>query len=70
MGDFGHLPPNERFGAATAQAREWFQHLTEGGTPEALTVGQACERYAASNPDAGKRFPRYVYNDPIAKAAL
>ena len=70
MGDFGNLPPNERFSAASAEAREWFQHISGGGSPESVTVREACEAYAAANPDAAKRFPRYVYNDPIAKVKL
>lgn len=70
MGDFGRLPPNERFTAASSEAREWFQHLSSGGSPEVLTVREACELYAASHPDAARRFPRYVYNDPIAKVTL
>ena len=70
LGDFGNLPANERFGAASKEAREWFQHMSGGGSPDVITVRQACEQYAAANPDAAKRFPRYVYNDPIAKVKL
>lgn len=70
LGDFGHLPANERFTAASAEAREWFSHITGGGSNEAVTVRQACERYASDNPDAAKRFERYVYADPIAKVKL
>lgn len=70
LGDFGHLPPSERFTAASAEAREWLAHLSGGGSPDLLTVREACERYANSNPDAAKRFPRYVYDDPIAKVKL
>ena len=70
LGDFGSLSAKERFSAASAAAREWFSHLDTGGSPEVLTVRQACERYAASNPDAAARFPRYVYDDPIAAIKL
>jgi integrase len=70
LGDFGHLPPSERFTAASAEAREWFTHRAGGGIPEVLTVKAACENYAADKPDAAKRFPRYVYDDPIAKISL
>jgi len=70
LGDFGHLASNERFGAASAAAREWFRHMEAGGTAEVLTVRDACERYAAGNRDAAVRFARYVYNDPVAKVAL
>ena len=70
LGDFGHLPANERFTAASAEARDWFAHLAGGGSHETVTVRQACERYAATNPDAAKRFERYVYGDPVAKVKL
>lgn len=70
LGDFGHLPPSDRFGAASAEAREWFSHLLRGGSEAAPTVKEVCERYALSNSDAAKRFPRYVYGDPIARIKL
>jgi integrase len=70
LGDLGHLPPSDRFSAASVEAREWFRHLSHGGSEETITVREACERYAKANPDAAKRFPRYVYADPIAKVKL
>ncbi len=70
LGDFGHLPQSERFSAAAQEAREWFRHLSHGGSEDAVTVREACERYAKENPDAAKRFPRYVYGDPIASIKL
>lgn len=70
LGDLGHLPENRRFSAASEEAREWFQHLSHGGSEETVTVRQACERYAKENPDAARRFPRYVYADPIANLSL
>jgi integrase len=70
LGDFGNLPPNERFTAASAEAREWFKHLSGGGAHEPVTVRQACERYAKTSDDAATRFARYVYGDPIAKVLL
>jgi integrase len=70
LGDFGHIPPSERFTAAVAEAMEWFKHLAGGGTSEATTVRQACERYAARKPEAAARFSRYVYGDPIADLPL
>lgn len=70
LGDFGSLPANERFGAASDAARDWFQHMASGGTHEVITVKEACERYAATHPDAEKRFQRYVYGDPIAAVKL
>lgn len=70
LGDFGQLPPSRRFDAAKRAAEEWFTTLSRGGSPEDLTVREACERYAADDADAAKRFPRYVYNDPIASIRL
>lgn len=70
LGDFGTLPASKRYGAAKAAAEEWFTHLSRGGSEKDVTVREACEQYAASNPDAAKRFPRYVYDDPIASTRL
>jgi integrase len=70
LGDFGHLPAHERFTAASAEAREWFKHLSGGGAQDAITVREACERYAMTSDDAATRFARYVYDDPIAKVLL
>lgn len=70
LGDFGQLPPSRRFDAAKRAAEEWFTTLSRGGSAEDLTVREACERYAANDADAAKRFPRYVYNDPIAGIRL
>ncbi|MDQ3228297.1 MAG: integrase, partial [Pseudomonadota bacterium] len=70
LGDFGHLPAHERFTSASAEAREWFKHLSQGGSHEAITVRQACERYATGRADAEARFQRYVYADPVATVLL
>ena len=70
LGEFSDLPPNERHKAALKAAREWFDHLDAGGSHKATTVRQACEAYAKTRSEAGKRFARYVYSDPIAKVPL
>ncbi|MBN8224777.1 MAG: tyrosine-type recombinase/integrase [Xanthomonadales bacterium] len=70
LGDFGELPPGRRFDAAKRSAEEWFAILSRGGSAEDLTVREACERYAAGDADAAKRFPRYVYDDPVARIRL
>lgn len=70
LGDFGHLPPNERFTAAAKAARDWFDHLSGGGAQKSITVREACERYAAGNPEAAARFKRYVDSDPIGKVII
>lgn len=67
LGDFGHLPPSDRFGAASKAARAWFDHLGGGGSHDVITVRQACERYAAANPAAAGRFGHFVYSDAIAQ---
>lgn len=70
LGDFATLSKSERYGAAKKAAEEWFDHLAGGGSNAALTVRQACERYAATRPDAERRFKQYVYGDPITRVPL
>lgn len=71
LGEFGDLTPSDRFGAARKAAQEWLAHVSAGGVAgKPITVKEACERYAATHPDAAKRFPRYVYGDPIAKVQV
>lgn len=70
LGDFGHLPPSDRFGEASKAAREWFEHLGGGGAEKVLTLKQACQRYADGKKDAERRFSRAVYGDPIANVPL
>lgn len=70
LGELGDLPASDRFTAASAAARAWFDHLSGGGAKKTITVREACERYAADRPEAAKRFERTVYGDPIAKVAV
>lgn len=70
LGDFGELSPSERYSAAVAEARKWFDHLSGGGRTEATTVAEACQRYSKNRPEAEARFKRYIYPDPIAHAVL
>jgi integrase len=71
LGEYAHLPPNERHKAALKDARDWFDHIDAGGAlSKPLTVKQVCERYAETRPDAAMRFQRYVYTDPIARVPL
>jgi integrase len=69
LGAFDHLPPNERYGAALAAAESWFKHMGAGGTSDALTVLEVCERYVKhlrderridAAKDAEGRFRRWV----------
>lgn len=75
LADVSHFPASEQFGEASRKARDWFAHLDKGGTPETITVHQACERYVAKQrdskgdkaaDDAAARFRRYVSPDDIA----
>lgn len=81
LGDFGTMPPGDRYDAAKEAAEAWFRHLSLGGSTEDLTVGQACAKYAgdpdpagpatnAASQDEAKRFRRYLYADPIARIPL
>lgn len=70
LGDFGHLPGNERYGAAKKEAEAWFKKLASGGSAESIDIAEACRRYAHGKPDAEQRFQRHVYGDPIARVLL
>jgi site-specific recombinase XerD len=70
LGDFGTMPPNKRFDAAKKEAETWFKHLSHGGSTDDVTVREACEQFAKTDADAAKRFPRYVFDDPIARVKL
>ena len=72
LGDFGTLPGNEMFTAAKKEAESLAELVEAGGKVRARmeSVLDACEEYARSRPEAGHRFRRYVYSDPIAKVKL
>jgi integrase len=72
LGDFGALAGNERFVAAKKQAEALAELVEAGGEVRVKieTVADACAEYAKSRPEAGHRFRRYVYTDPIAKVKL
>lgn len=78
---FGAIADTEDRGAfdrACEQARAWFKELESGVDPGAKTVGDACQRYAASlgPPDSPARkraamdFARLVDENPIARVQL
>lgn len=72
LGDFGMLKGNEIFTAARKET-EWLAELVEaGGAIKAKieTVADACRAYAATRPEAGTRFERYVYSNALAKVKL
>lgn len=70
LGDFGTLAPSKRYDAARAEAMAWFDHLSGGGSAKAISVKQACERYAEGKPEAAARLARIVYCDPIARVPV
>lgn len=72
LGDFGTLPGNEMFAAAKKEAEKLAELVEAGGQVRAKieTVADACKEYAKTRPEAGHRFRRYVYDDPIAKVKL
>lgn len=72
LGDFGTLPGNEMFAAAKKEAEKLAELVEAGGEVRAKieTLADACKEYAKTRPEAGHRFRRYVYDDPIAKVKL
>ena len=72
LGDFGTFAGNEMFAAAKQQAEAHAELVETGGEVRAKieTVADACREYAESRPEAGQRFRRYVYGDPIGKVKL
>jgi len=72
LGDFGALAGNEMFAAAKKEAEALAELVEAGGQVRAKmeTVADACREYAKSRPEAGHRFRRYLYDDPIAKVKL
>src|SRR5690606_34091560 len=72
LGDFGTLPGNEMFAAAKREAEKLAELVEAGGQVRAKieTVADACKEYAKTRTEAGYRFRRYVYDDPIAKVKL
>jgi len=70
LGDFGALPPNERYAEAKKAAELWFQHIQSGGSTRPVTVREACERYASTRPDAQQRLKRNLYGESLANVPL
>lgn len=72
LGDFGTLPGNEMFAVAKKEAERLADLVESGGEVRAKieTITDACREYAKARPEAGHRFRRYVYDDPIAKVKL
>jgi integrase len=72
MGALENVTGARRFDEASEQAKHWFDHRSGGGATEAITVGQACDRYVKkleadgrdnTAQDAAGRFKRWIYPD-------
>lgn len=72
LGALETVTPGKRYDAALKLSGDWFDHRNAGGSREAITVRQACERYVekkrdegneSSAVDAAGRFRRWVYSD-------
>jgi hypothetical protein len=74
LGDFGTLPPNERFLTAKTEAERLAELVEAGGEVRRKieTVADACREYLNERPGsiAEGVFRRHVYDDAIAKVKL
>lgn len=79
FGAFPQLAGNAKFAAAKKEAERFADLVETGGLGEAKieTVADACREYAKSKNkhgvvrlEAGHRFRRHIYDDPIAKVKL
>lgn len=76
LGDFGYLPPGDRYDAALKAAEDWFRHMGAGGRNEPETVEAVCKAYVQHTKDEGReatakdaegRFKRWVYGKAFGK---
>jgi integrase len=72
LGSFGDHVSRDRFAQAKLAAEVFAGEIERGSIAEEKleTVDDACRRFAKSHAEAGDRFRRYVYADPIAKVKL
>ena len=72
LGSLEQVTGAKRYDEAAKLAGDWFDHRGKGGAREAITVEQACKRYAQKARDEGResaakdldgRFRRWVYSD-------
>jgi site-specific recombinase XerD len=72
IGSFGDYAANERFTLAKKEAERFAVEVEQGSIREdnLETVEDACRDLAKAHKEAGARFVRYVYSDPIAKMKL
>lgn len=79
LGDMTGVTPSDQYDAAVKLAREWFEHIEQGGSTDARTVGDACARYVDHIREtkgdkaagvAAQRLAALVAPDPIARIDL
>ena len=72
LGSYVDHPARDRFGQAKLDAEKYAWEVERGYESEERlqTVGDACRRLAKSHKEAGDRFRRHVYSDPVAKVKL
>ncbi len=73
LGTFDQFPDHQRFDKALAAAREWFTHISKGGSTGSHTIKDVCSRYVKhlkanlsekAGADAEARFDAYVLDSP------
>jgi len=75
LADISHLPPNEQWKIAKAEAIAWFSHLDKGGQTDSITVLQACQRYTdtldtQASADYSKRYANCIAPYKLANISL
>lgn len=72
LGSFGEHSGRDRFGLAKQAAEAFSLRVASGSIAQERieTVEDACRKLAKTHAEAGSRFGRYVYSDPLAKVKL
>ena len=72
LGSLDNHPDHRRYDEAVKLAAHWFDHRSNGGSADTITVGEACKRYVQKQIDEGKaagakdlesRFKRWMHPD-------
>lgn len=79
LGALDEYPAHERFDKAAKLARDWFEHVSVGGSVTAVTVLTACKDYVKhiraekgdkAADDLESRYRRWIQPDPIQKIEM